>query len=138
MIISIIVSDTTVVKDGVGYNDMDLSLLAANIYAIQFNTTTSKGHIEYNDGTVNENITSITPYQSIVDAHIAKKTTNDSDKATAESEQTTLEATYSFKRKHAYPSIGDQLDALFHAGVFDDTMTATIQAVKDTYPKEII
>jgi hypothetical protein len=135
MMISIIVSDTTVVRDGVGYDDMDLSSLAANIYAIQFNTTTSKGHIEYNDGTVNEDITSITPYQSIVDAHIAKKTANDSDKATVESDQTALEATYSFKRKHEYPSIGDQLDALYHAGTFDSTMTAAIKAVKDKYPK---
>ena len=34
-----------------------------------------------------------------------------------------------------YPSIGDQLDALFHAGVFPAGMAATIQAVKDKYPK---
>ena len=34
-----------------------------------------------------------------------------------------------------YPSIGDQLDALFHAGVFPAEMAAQIQAVKDKYPK---
>ena len=39
-------------------------------------------------------------------------------------------------RKSEYPSIGDQLDALFHAGVFPDDMAAQIQAVKDKYPKE--
>ena len=136
MIISIIVSDTTVVRDGVGYNDMDLSSLAANIHAIQFNTTTSKGHIEYNDGTVNKDITSISPYQSIVDAHIAKKATKDSADKTATDNQKTLEATYGWKRAKEYPSIGDQLDALYHAGTFDSTMTATIKAVKDKYPKE--
>jgi len=38
-------------------------------------------------------------------------------------------------RRRTYPSIGDQLDALFHAGVFPDDMTATIQAVKDANPK---
>jgi hypothetical protein len=38
-------------------------------------------------------------------------------------------------RKQEYPSIGDQLDALFHAGVFPPEMAAAIQAVKDKYPK---
>lgn len=43
---------------------------------------------------------------------------------------------YVFKRKAEYPAIGDQLDALFHAGVFPPEMAALIQAVKDKYPKE--
>ena len=43
--------------------------------------------------------------------------------------------TYQEQRVREYPSIGDQLDALFHAGVFPDDMAATIQAVKDKYPK---
>jgi len=43
---------------------------------------------------------------------------------------------YKYERKNEYPSIGDQLDALFHAGVFPEDMAATIQAVKDKYPKE--
>ena len=42
---------------------------------------------------------------------------------------------YARDRVAEYPSIGDQLDALFHAGVFPDDMAATIQAVKDKYPK---
>lgn len=42
---------------------------------------------------------------------------------------------YKFKRKDEYPSIGDQLDALFHAGVFPEEMASKIQAVKDKYPK---
>jgi hypothetical protein len=43
---------------------------------------------------------------------------------------------YSDHRKMEYPTIGDQLDALFHAGVFPPEMAALIQAVKDKYPKE--
>jgi len=39
-------------------------------------------------------------------------------------------------RKVSYPDIGDQLDDLFKAGAFSTEMTATIQAVKDKYPKE--
>ena len=42
---------------------------------------------------------------------------------------------YQYDRKNEYPSIGDQLDALFHAGVFPADMAAKIQAVKDAYPK---
>ena len=38
-------------------------------------------------------------------------------------------------RRFDYPEIGDQLDALFHAGVFPAEMAAEIQAVKDKYPK---
>ena len=43
--------------------------------------------------------------------------------------------TYKYQRASEYPSIGDQLDALFHAGVFPAEMAAMIQAVKDKYPK---
>ena len=43
--------------------------------------------------------------------------------------------TYSEKRQLEYPPIGDQLDALFHAGVFPEEMEAQLQAVKDAHPK---
>jgi hypothetical protein len=42
---------------------------------------------------------------------------------------------YKRDRSAEYPAIGDQLDALFKAGVFPADMAATIQAVKDKYPK---
>ena len=42
---------------------------------------------------------------------------------------------YQAKRAAAYPPIGDQLDALFKAGVFPADMAAALQAVKDKYPK---
>ena len=42
---------------------------------------------------------------------------------------------YQRQRVPEYPSIGDQLDALFHAGVFPPEMSAKIQAIKDKYPK---
>lgn len=42
---------------------------------------------------------------------------------------------YKRDRVKEYPPIGDQLDALFHAGVFPPEMAALIQAVKDKYPK---
>ena len=42
---------------------------------------------------------------------------------------------YARSRVSEYPAIGDQLDALYHAGVFPDDMAAQIQAVKERYPK---
>jgi hypothetical protein len=42
---------------------------------------------------------------------------------------------YARNRKEEYPPIGDQLDSLFHAGVFPSDMAAILQAVKDKYPK---
>jgi len=45
---------------------------------------------------------------------------------------------YARSRVTEYPPIGDQLDALFKAGVFPAEMAAAIQAVKDKYPKEAV
>jgi hypothetical protein len=38
-------------------------------------------------------------------------------------------------RQAEYPSIGDQLDALFHAGMLPQELTIQIQAIKAKYPK---
>ena len=43
--------------------------------------------------------------------------------------------THQEKRRPEYPSIGDQLDDLYKAGVFSTEMTAKIKAVKEKYPK---
>jgi len=60
--------------------------------------------------------------------------------AEIQAEITRLQAEYEAKayqrsRAAEYPAIGDQLDALFHAGVFPAEMAAQIQAIKDKYPK---
>lgn len=49
----------------------------------------------------------------------------------------TLRDSTQYRRQRAaeYPPMGDQLDSLFHAGVFPADMAARIQAVKDRYPK---
>ena len=65
---------------------------------------------------------------------------NKPSKQEVETELVRLQAEYETKeyaRKRApeYPSIGDQLDALFKAGAFPADMAAKIQAVKDKYPK---
>tara|TARA_Y100000034_G_C6686845_1_gene302238 strand:+ start:236 stop:532 length:297 start_codon:yes stop_codon:yes gene_type:complete len=42
---------------------------------------------------------------------------------------------YQRDRQPEYPQIGDQLDALYHAGVFPKEMADIIKATKDKYPK---
>jgi hypothetical protein len=46
-----------------------------------------------------------------------------------------LPTTYKDLRAQAYPPIADQLDSIFHVGI--DGWKATIQAVKDKFPKEV-
>ena len=42
---------------------------------------------------------------------------------------------YARNRQPDYPPIGDQLDALYHAGVFPKEMADKLKAVKDKYTK---
>ena len=42
---------------------------------------------------------------------------------------------YKFQRISNYPDIGDQLDALYHAGIFPKEMSDKIKAVKTDFPK---
>lgn len=65
-----------------------------------------------------------------------EESARDAEEAAWAAEQTALAATeYQRQRAAEYPPIGDQLDALFKAGVFPADMAATLQAVKDKYPK---
>ena len=45
------------------------------------------------------------------------------------------ELDYAEKRRLDYPYIGDQLDALYHAGVFPPEMAERIRRVKEMHPK---
>jgi hypothetical protein len=46
-------------------------------------------------------------------------------------------AEYQRNRAREYPSIQEQLDALYHAGVFPEEMAAKIRAVKAKYPRSL-
>lgn len=68
------------------------------------------------------------------------KTAYDKDGNEVEIDQALVDAwvdpdEYKFKRQFEYPDIGDQLDALYHAGIFPEEMANQIKAVKDKYPK---
>ena len=68
--ISIIADDKTVVKDGAGIGGLTLSSIPADVWAVQWNTTTSKGTVEKRDLTVTE-ITELGVYQSCIDEYEA-------------------------------------------------------------------
>jgi len=61
----------------------------------------------------------------------------DEIKAEIDRIKTIEEPTHYFRRDRAraYPEIGDQLDALYHAGVFPEDMAAKIREVKESFPK---
>ena len=42
---------------------------------------------------------------------------------------------YQRDRVKAYPSIGDQLDMIYHAGLGGDVFQSAIKAIKDQFPK---
>jgi len=143
--INIIPSDSTVVIDGYGVASIDCSSLASNIWAIEFDSSANTGHIEYDDGTANETITSLTSaMNTLVAVNTDAKATEDAAIATAASDLATLKNTYGWKRQNdnttRYGEIGDQLDQLYVdmlAGKLDATGTwaIAIKAVKDAHPK---
>jgi hypothetical protein len=102
-------------------------ILDDNIWAVQWDGT--EGHIEYNDGTPNETITDITPFQSIIDGHATEKAKIEQEEA-----DRIANMSYADKRMFEYPTFPDQFDDIFHNGI--DGWKSTIQAVKDKYPKE--
>ena len=63
MKLTIIADDKLVSKDGVSYDNLDLSFLDSDVWAIQWDT--DKGHIEKRDLSITE-ITDITPYNTAV------------------------------------------------------------------------
>ena len=127
----------TIIKDDKFVNvdghplTLDAVVLASNVHAIQFDGT--NGHIEYNDGTANEAITSISAYSTITDDHATLKAANATAASDAATETATEEAKYGWKRLQEYPSIEECVHA-----ILDDELTALQvkrQAVKDKYPK---
>ena len=62
----------------------------------------------------------------------------DITQAQVDERKAVLQAEYdaqAYARNRFYPEIGDQLDDLYHAGVFSADMTAKLKKVKDDNPK---
>lgn len=103
-----------------------VNAVADDIHAIQWDGTT--GEIEYKDGRPNTILTDISSYNF--------ETLFSTEKQAREDAQALEIAnrTYAEKRQAEYPSIGDQLDDIYHNGI--DGWKSTIKAIKDKYPKE--
>tara|TARA_R110000796_G_scaffold113477_1_gene225221 strand:+ start:886 stop:1290 length:405 start_codon:yes stop_codon:yes gene_type:complete len=121
-------STSQLIIDGVQVDSSNYNV-ASNIHAIQW--VGSKGSIEYNDGTVNEDITDISSYD-FETKHAKEKKANEATKDQAEADRI-ANMTYAEKRKEAYPVIDEQLDDIYHNGI--DAWKATIKVIKDKYPK---
>jgi hypothetical protein len=80
MKLTIIVDDQAVYKDKVSFDPVDLSGAPSNVHALQFDTTTNTGHIEFKDGQ-NQTIT------SLPDWAITASNNYDTDLAAYEAEQ---------------------------------------------------
>ena len=66
---------------------------------------------------------------------LAKPTKEELDALWETTEALKNNSAYKFKRAAEYPSIGDQLDALWKGGDAAAEMLAKVQAVKTKYPK---
>lgn len=121
-------SKSQLIIDGVQVDSSNYGV-ASNIHAIQWDG--SKGTIEYNDGTDNEDITDISSYD-FETKHATEKKANEDAEASAEAEEK-AKWTYAEKRANEYPVIEEQLDDIYHNGI--DGWKSTIKAVKDKYPK---
>ena len=73
MKVTIIKPDGFVSKDGVGLYGLSLSSIASDVWAVHWDSSTSKGTVEKTDLSVTD-ITSFTPYQSAVTEFDAAKT----------------------------------------------------------------
>ena len=62
---------------------------------------------------------------------VAESATNTPHTITEEEER----GFYRVRRSNEYPSIAEQLDMIYHAGLGGDEFQATIKAVKDAHPK---
>lgn len=125
--ITIVKDDNIVIVDGVE-RTVDCTGQAANLHAVQWNG--SAGEVEYNDGTPNAVIDSISAYQSLIDAHTAA----------APVEQTEAEwladQTYDVARVSKYGELGEQLDMQYKDAVNGTTTWKDhIAKVKSDFPK---
>lgn len=72
----------------------------------------------------------------VIHSDDAKPSEADCNAGVAAMQKTYDDAAYQRSRVAEYPSIGDQLDMIYHNGDGGAEFQAAIKAVKDKYPKE--
>ena len=76
-------------------------------------------------------------YDEIINKAQEEIANNSSDYIKISDEELSLDALNNVhqKRSQGYPSIGEQLDMIYHAGLGGDEFQSAIKAVKDAHPK---
>jgi hypothetical protein len=130
MNVTVVKEDRVVMIDGEGLNfDFELP---SNVWSIQWNGTS--GHIEFNDGTPNEELTDFSDYQYLVDAHATEKQRLADEESQAEADRV-ANMTYSEKRKVKYDAL-EQFEMQFDDAVNGTTTWVdAINAIKAEFPK---
>ena len=125
--VTIVKDDNLVFVDGVP-RIVDCSGEASNFHAVQWDGST--GEVEYNDGTPNATIDSISAYQSLIDAHAAAAPVEQNEAEWLAAQ------TYDVAREAKYGDIGDQLDMQYKDAVNGTTTWKDhVTAVKSAHPK---
>lgn len=83
-----------------------------------------------------ERITVMAPGQKMTEVTVPCKA-GKPNRPVAGAHQHSLKQTYALSRRGAYPSVEDQLDALWKGGAEAEAMRERVQAVKDKFPKRI-
>lgn len=100
MKVTIVPIDKIVIIDGTTISGVDLSFIDPSVHAVQWYGTT--GSVEYKDANVDyiiklthqEEITDIAPFQTAIDAAIAKKQENDLEKVVVITDQMLSDQAY--------------------------------------------
>lgn len=127
---TIIVRDKFVSVDG-EIHICDFTSVPEGLLAVQFDGEQGEAEWVHIDNTFVD-FEFIKPF--VEDWKVAKKR-DDEQKEADLKRFTENESRYDVQRRKNYPSIGDQLDALFKAGLYPEELAAQIQAVKDKFPK---
>jgi hypothetical protein len=131
MKITVIVADKVVVVDNLGFDCTFNFEVPENLRAIQFDGDTGEAEW-FNQNNTTIDFKFVEPFYN---AWKLSKIEYDEASLLAKQQLEEMQSHYWYKRANEYPTIGDQLDALFKSGAFPEEMAAKIQAIKDKYPK---
>ena len=126
MNVCVITDDKMIQIDGEALN-FDFTI-DSNIHAIEWNGST--GNVQFKDGTANEELTAITAYQSLIDAHANEKSRLAQAATDAEAA-----LTYADRRKTKYDALSQFEMQYDDAKNSTTTWVAAIDAIKVEFPK---
>ena len=130
MNVCVITDDKMIQIDGEALN-FDFTI-DANIHAIEWNGST--GNVQFKDGTANEELTAITAYQSLIDAHATEKQrVADAEAQAATDAEAAL--TYADRRKTKYNALSQFEMQYDDAKNSTTTWIDAIDAIKVEFPK---